>query len=76
MSPNWRRAPSPTSQAISVQLSGNQGVKHLQLYNSMGSLINEFSVTDSANIDVSNLAGGFYFLQIKESGKAVRFVIH
>jgi len=67
--------PNPTSKIITVQISGNQGLKQLQLFNAMGSLIKEFSVTDSANIDVSSLTAGFYYLQVKESRKAVRFVI-
>ncbi|MNE68724.1 hypothetical protein D3C80_1644020 [compost metagenome] len=64
--------PNPTSGTLTIQSSGSQDLKVINL---VGSVVRTISVTagESKQVDLSSLGAGSYYLQSKT--KVIRFVI-
>jgi len=68
--------PNPASNKISVSIT-NKGllVGTIQIYNLLGVLIKDVRVIEKTDIDISDLANGFYTLNLKNGEqKAVKFI--
>lgn len=66
--------PNPANETLMVNLGQNQKMQ-VQILNLMGILIKEVSVINSAQIDISVLSKGIYFIKIKNSpNRAINFI--
>ena len=54
--------PNPANETLMITLAENKNKESIQIYNSMGMLIKEFDVTQSIQIDITDLACGLYFI--------------
>lgn len=63
---NFSIYPNPATETLNIYFSENQNPKtQLQIFNSMAVLITEISVTQSAQINISELPIGLYFIHPK-----------
>lgn len=60
-------SPNPATETLTIDLSKNQNHKaQLQIFNAMGMLVREVSVTQSSKIDISDLERGIYFVRLQD----------
>jgi len=66
--------PNPASEYITFNINQNQITK-VQIFNSMGILFKEFSITQSTQLDISDLPKGLYFVRLKNySQQTIKFI--
>lgn len=58
---NFQIFPNPSTGVLNINLPVNQE-SQFQIYNSMGILVREFSITQSSQISVADLSSGLYFV--------------
>ena len=68
--------PNPANDMITIQLIGIKDRQQVQMYDAIGSLVNEFPVTESTNLDVKNISAGFYYLRLKNIAKATKLIVY
>ena len=67
--------PNPSKGSIIVKIPKLYGIQPIQFYNSTGKLVKEIKVLNNETIDVSDLASGIYFVQLKNMlGNSQKFV--
>ena len=65
--------PNPFSSQLIIELPQIINSKYfLKLYNSMGQIIKSETITQSSNIDVSELKQGVYFCEISNKGAVLQ----
>ena len=69
---NFLISPNPTWDFITIQLK-NSEKEEIQIYNSIGQLVNEISVSNNSKIDVSDLSNGIYFIKSKNY-QTIKFI--
>lgn len=71
--------PNPTNSKLNIQLTESGAIQFLQLYDAYGKLLQQFIAEDgqSAELDVSMLSSGLYFVRIYTPEKILtrRFVV-
>jgi hypothetical protein len=66
--------PNPASEYIKLNINQNQ-ITQVQIFNSMGILFKEFSITQSTQLDISDLPKGLYFVRLKNySQQTTKFI--
>lgn len=58
--------PNPALETINISLSENQKTQ-IQIFNSMVILVKEISLTQSSQINISDLSDGLYFIKVKDN---------
>jgi len=65
--------PNPASENISVTFPESQNQKaQIQIFNAMGMLLKEISVTQSAQINIEDLPSGLYFVEVRTDKATIR----
>jgi len=60
-------SPNPSTGKVTIHIENNEGSKRrVQVYDVCGSLMQEVPLLQSAQIDISSLANGLYFIQMKD----------
>lgn len=67
-------APNPVNNKLTISILNQsiQKVEAIQLWNSMGQIMESFTTSSSTVLDVSQLPNGFYFLGVKMEGKWIQ----
>jgi hypothetical protein len=63
----WTISPNPARERITIHLAEIDGINNLSLYNSVGQLVQELTVTskDEVIVPISELRDGIYFVAIR-----------
>jgi hypothetical protein len=56
--------PNPTRGYLTINFEHNEKTK-VQIFNSMGILVKEFSLTQTTQVDISDLPNGLFFIHFK-----------
>ena len=64
--------PNPASQSLKLPLSFVQGATILNVYNTKGMLVKQFSMTEESSLQISDLNAGTYFIEAKSVEQASR----
>ncbi len=61
--------PNPAKDEVNIVYDANADVKNIAVYNIIGKLVTVYKVTanNSANLDISNLSSGIYFVRLMNS---------
>jgi hypothetical protein len=71
----WSITPNPVTNLLTVRLPNKFDTESIQIYNSMGVLLEELDIVQSAEIDVTHYPNGLYFIRSKNNPhKAYKFV--
>jgi hypothetical protein len=66
--------PNPATSTLNISFPENMK-QQIQIFNSMGMLLKEISVTQQTQIDISDLPKGLYFVHLKNnSAQAEKFI--
>ncbi len=57
--------PNPATDSIKINLTGVIGNQQIRIFNSVGELMKEFELIQSAQINISEFAKGVYLVQLK-----------
>jgi hypothetical protein len=69
--------PNPASEALTIEFRNTLKKDQLQVFNSLGVLIQEIEVQETITIDISDFPKGLYFIRLKnDQQKAQKFVKH
>ena len=71
--------PNPASDKVTITLNYalNQKAEKVQLYNSMGALVQEFEINAALTISITDLPEGLYIMHIENSAfEPIRFIKH
>lgn len=60
--------PNPANETLTINFDQNKN-RQIQIFNSIGMLIKEVSVTQTTQLDVSDLSNGLYFVRLKNYPK-------
>ena len=70
-------SPNPSSNYISVDVKDRQKNGGIQIYNSIGVLVKEASMNNTATISISDLPKGLYYIHLKNSpSQSQTFIKH
>jgi hypothetical protein len=68
--------PNPATETLNISFSDNQNPKNqIQIYNTLGVLINTVEIIQAAQITISNLTSGLYFIHLKKYPQLYRKII-
>jgi hypothetical protein len=68
----FRVYPNPAKETLNISFSNNKNSERpIQIFNSMGMLFQENSVSPSTQIIITDLPSGLYFIRLKESPQQV-----
>jgi len=68
--------PNPVSDFLTIILPENKTEERIELYNSIGELVREIEITESTQINISDLQSGLYFVHFKNhSQQTQKFII-
>lgn len=62
--------PNPATEKLNISLAENEE-SQLQIFNSMGMLVKEISITQTSQINISDLSNGLYFMYLTSDGKII-----
>lgn len=63
--------PNPAREYLTINFDPNQKTQ-IQIFNSMGMLFKEFSVTTSTQLDISDLPNGLFFVRLKNYSQSIK----
>ena len=68
--------PNPSTETLHISIhTQKKNDQPIEIYNSIGKLIKETIVTESTQINITNLANGLYFIRLKNiSGSTQKFI--
>lgn len=58
---NFQVFPNPATETLKINLNENQRT-HFKIFNTMGMLVKEFSISQSSQINIEDLPSGLYFI--------------
>ena len=58
--------PNPSSEFLTIEMTGIKMKEKFQIYNSIGVLIKEVDMSQASQINISNLPNGVYFIRLKK----------
>ena len=66
MNTNWEMKiyPNPATESIFISVQSNEEQK-IQIFNAMGLLLKDISITHTMQIDITDLTSGIYFVRLK-----------
>lgn len=62
---NFSIFPNPANDSLTINLIGIVGKQTIQFFNSVGKSVKEFEITQTAKINIADLAKGTYLVQLK-----------
>lgn len=72
---NFDLYPNPSNEIVTISLTGVKDEQQIQIFNSIGVLLKEVAVTQSTQINISNLPSGLYFVSPKnQRSQAIKFI--
>jgi len=71
----WTIFPNPASNTITIKFTKYPVQETIQIYNAIGSLTRSINATTATmNINIADLANGFYYIQLKNNKQALKFI--
>ncbi len=64
--------PNPSTDFLTIDLGIINGKQQIQIFNSTGELIKQDELSESSQINISDLASGIYFIQLKNQSRQIR----
>lgn len=72
---NFKVFPNPSNDTITINMKGFEGQQIMQIFNSNGKLMDEFEFSETAQINISKLSTGMYFIQPKSFPQLAQKII-